>query len=95
MAPKSFGEMFEDDFFAGWDRFTALRTPKIAAVAGYALGGGCELAMMCDMIFASDPGKIRPARNQARRDPGHRRFSAPDQACGQGGRHGYDFSPAA
>ena len=58
MAPKSFGEMFEDDFFAGWDRFTALRTPKIAAVAGYALGGGCELAMMCDMIFASDRAKF-------------------------------------
>lgn len=54
MAEKSFAEMYNDDFFAAWDRFAAFRTPKIAAVSGYALGGGCELAMMCDMIFAAD-----------------------------------------
>ena len=66
MAPKSFGEMFDDNFFAGWDRFTALRTPKIAAVSGYALGGGCELAMMCDMIFAA----------------GHARFGQPEIKLG-------------
>jgi enoyl-CoA hydratase len=51
-------EMFHEDFFAGWDAFAALRTPKIAAVSGYALGGGCELAMMCDMIFAADTAKF-------------------------------------
>jgi enoyl-CoA hydratase len=54
MADKSFPEMFGDDFFAAWDRFASFRTPKIAAVSGYALGGGCELAMMCDIIFASE-----------------------------------------
>ncbi|GAA4721347.1 enoyl-CoA hydratase [Phytohabitans rumicis] len=58
MAPKSSIEMFAEDFFAGWDGFTALRTPKIAAVAGYALGGGCELAMMCDIIFAADTARF-------------------------------------
>ncbi|MDN5202581.1 enoyl-CoA hydratase [Fulvivirgaceae bacterium BMA10] len=54
MESKSYIEMVQEDFFAGWDGFTSLRTPKIAAVSGYALGGGCELAMMCDMIFAAE-----------------------------------------
>ncbi|MDQ0322527.1 enoyl-CoA hydratase [Pararhizobium capsulatum DSM 1112] len=54
MAERSYTEMYLEDYFAAWDRFTALRTPKIAAVSGYALGGGCELAMMCDIIFAAD-----------------------------------------
>lgn len=58
MAPRSSVEMFEEDFFAGWDAFAALRTPKIAAVAGYALGGGCELAMMCDFVIAADTAKF-------------------------------------
>ena len=53
MAPKSSTEMFDEDYFAGWDAFAALRTPKLAAVCGYALGGGCELAMMCDLVFAA------------------------------------------
>jgi enoyl-CoA hydratase len=54
MADKSFPDMFGEDFFAAWDKVASFRTPKIAAVSGYALGGGCELAMMCDMIFAAD-----------------------------------------
>jgi len=58
MQQKSYMEMFHDDFFAGWEGFAALRTPRIAAVSGYALGGGCELAMMCDMIFAADTAKF-------------------------------------
>lgn len=58
MADKSFGEMFGSDFFAGWGAFAAVRTPTIAAVAGYALGGGCELAMMCDILIAADTAKF-------------------------------------
>ena len=58
MAEQSFAEMFESDFFAGWDAFAKLRTPRIAAVAGHALGGGCELAMMCDLIIAADNARF-------------------------------------
>lgn len=54
MASKDFASVFGDDLFAEWDRFAFLRTPVIAAVAGYALGGGCELAMMCDIIIAAE-----------------------------------------
>ena len=52
MAGKPYMDMFHEDFFAGWEEFWRLRTPKIAAVSGFALGGGCELAMMCDIIYA-------------------------------------------
>ncbi|PVA07609.1 enoyl-CoA hydratase [Thalassorhabdomicrobium marinisediminis] len=59
MADKSFVEMYRSNFFgAESDRFLRVRKPIIAAVAGYALGGGCELAMMCDFIIAADTAKF-------------------------------------
>ena len=54
MAGLDRAEAAARDLFAGWDRFAAVRTPTIAAVNGFALGGGCEVAMMCDLIIASE-----------------------------------------
>jgi len=58
MQPQGFADMYAQDFFAGWEKVTATRKPWIAAVAGYALGGGCEFAMMADFIMAADTAKF-------------------------------------
>ena len=58
MQSMSYVDAFMADFFAGWEALSRIRKPVIAAVAGYALGGGCELAMMCDFIIAADNAKF-------------------------------------
>ena len=58
MAEKTFTDAYLGDFAADWDRAGTVRKPLIAAVAGFALGGGCELAMLCDMIIAADNAKF-------------------------------------
>jgi len=58
MSSKGFAEMYAGDLFAGYDRVVATRKPWFAAVSGYALGGGCELAMMADFILAADNAKF-------------------------------------
>ena len=58
MSSQSFADMYGSNFFGGYDRVTATRKPFIAAVSGFALGGGCELAMMADFIIASDTAKF-------------------------------------
>jgi enoyl-CoA hydratase len=58
MSSQGFAEMYASNFFAGWEKVTATRKPWIAAVAGYALGGGCEVAMMADFIIAADTAQF-------------------------------------
>lgn len=58
MSEKGFADVFGANFFAGWEKVTATRKPWIAAVSGYALGGGCEVAMMADFIIAADTARF-------------------------------------
>ena len=59
MADRDYMDAYRSDFITvGWERVTTCRKPVVAAVAGYALGGGCELAMMCDFIIAADNAKF-------------------------------------
>ena len=58
MQAQGFASMYSSNFFAGWEQVTATRKPWIAAVSGFALGGGCEVAMMADFIIAGDNAKF-------------------------------------
>jgi enoyl-CoA hydratase len=58
MADRSYVDIFNADYAADYERLTRVRKPIIAAVAGFALGGGCEVAMMCDFIIAADTAKF-------------------------------------
>ena len=58
MAEKTFTEFYMNDFLAPWDEVADIAKPIIAAVSGFALGGGCELALLCDFIIASDDAQF-------------------------------------
>ncbi|MBC8793704.1 MAG: enoyl-CoA hydratase, partial [Tagaea sp. CACIAM 22H2] len=59
MASKTYMDVYLTDFITkGWERITVCRKPIVAAVSGFALGGGCEVAMMCDFILAADTAKF-------------------------------------
>ncbi|MED7949876.1 enoyl-CoA hydratase-related protein, partial [Streptomyces sp. BE20] len=58
MQGNRFPDVYLDDWLGPWDRLGELRKPVVAAVAGFALGGGCELAMLCDILLAADTAKF-------------------------------------
>jgi enoyl-CoA hydratase len=58
MQGQGFADMYGSNFFAGWEKVTATRKPWLAAVSGFALGGGCEVAMMADFILAADTARF-------------------------------------
>lgn len=58
MQTQGFADMYGSNFFAGWEQITRTRKPWISAVSGFALGGGCEVAMMADFIIAADSAKF-------------------------------------
>ncbi|MFK0332356.1 enoyl-CoA hydratase [Rhizobium sp. NPDC090275] len=58
MQPLDFADVYARNFLGGWDDVAKVRKPVIAAVSGFALGGGCELAMICDFIIASETAKF-------------------------------------
>ena len=58
MQDQGFASMYSSNFFAGWEQVTLTRKPWLAAVSGFALGGGCEVAMMADFIIAADSAKF-------------------------------------
>ena len=95
MAGASTVDMLLRDNLARWERIRAIKKPIIAAVSGFALGGGNELAMNCDMIIASDTADVRPAGDQHRRDAGRGRHPTPHPRHRQGPRHGDDPDRAA
>jgi 1,4-dihydroxy-2-naphthoyl-CoA synthase len=76
MAKYSYMDVYKGDYITrNWETIRRIRKPVIAAVAGYALGGGCELAMMCDIVIAADSAEVRPAGSEARHDAWRRRRS--------------------
>jgi len=58
MAPLTYSDIYQKHLFSEWDKIKKIRKPIIAAVSGYALGGGCEIAMLCDIILAGESAKF-------------------------------------
>src|SRR5258707_2618005 len=85
MVSKSYPEIYCEDFITrGWERVAQCRKPVIAAVAGFALGGGCEIAMMCDIVIASETARFRQPGIKLGTKPGARGGARPPRLIGQG-----------
>jgi hypothetical protein len=93
MKEKSYQDVFLQDFITvGWEKVSQIRKPIVAAVGGYALGGGCEMAMMCDFIIAADNARFGQPEITLGTIPGRRRHAAPAalRRQVQGNGHGAD-----
>src|SRR3546814_15934463 len=86
MASRSFMDAFGDNFVETWQRVARVRKPVIAAVAGYALGGGCELALMCDFILAAETARFGQPEITIGTIPGAGGPQRPTRLVGQTGR---------
>ena len=90
MSDPAFAATYFDRHAGAIEKIAGARKPIVAAVAGFALGGGCELALLCDIVIAADTAKIRPARDHARHHSGHGRDAAPAARRRQGQGDGHD-----
>ncbi len=90
MADKTYIDVNLGDFAGDQDRIARARKPVVAAVAGFALGGGCELAMQCDIIIAADNAKFGQPEIKLGVIPGYRRHAAADARGRQGQGDGPD-----
>ena len=88
MADRTTADVLADDFLAPWDQVAALATPVIAAVRGFCLGGGFELALACDIIVAAEDAVFGSARDHPRHHARGRRHTATDAHRGQVPRDG-------
>ena len=90
MKDKTFTDVYLGNFLATWDKISEFRKPMIAAVSGYCLGGGCELALMCDFIIAADTAKFGQPEITLRRYSRCRRHAKACAVYRQGQGHGHD-----
>ena len=96
MASWTYMDVYRTNYITrNWETLRAIRKPVIAAVGGFALGGGCELAMMCDIVIAADDARFGQPEIKLGDHPRRRRHAAPAARGRQGKGDGHDSHRAA